>query len=62
MHTVPSGQRRKLFRILMPYDPGPTLALDKVTVRLTGAGLSPRTATGSALKMLGSMINRYATT
>ena len=40
---------------------GSTLARDNLTARLAGAGLPPGTATGSALKMLGGMVNRHAT-
>jgi MFS transporter, DHA2 family, multidrug resistance protein len=53
--------RVRLLEHLTPYDPGLTLALDNLTARLAGAGLPPGTATDSALKMLGGMVNRPAT-
>ena len=53
--------RARLLEHLTPYDPGPSLALDNLTARLTGAGLPPGTATDSALKTLGGMVNRHAT-
>jgi hypothetical protein len=53
--------RARLLEHLTPYDPGLTLALDNLTARLAGAGLPPGTATDSALKMLGGLVNRHAT-
>jgi MFS transporter, DHA2 family, multidrug resistance protein len=53
--------RVRLLEHLTPYDPGLTLALDNLTARLAGAGLSPGTATDRVLKMRGGMVNRHAT-